>query len=389
MSDSQFTALLGSFVNDTSPSDEITWDIPQLLRTAEEQILLPVLAYENKCRPLFDNRNVCNRLDKILYNAVVTNLNRFAAFDELSEKLTEHGIAHMPVKGYYLRKLYPVQELRTFRDIDLLIHHEDRQKVHKLMLSLGYTVKENWEPTYTYVNDVECYEIHTNLMDGNLDDRANLQAYFDTAWEYAVIDDGLRYRPDDDFHFIYTVCHLAKHLYGGGAGMRMYLDTALFIKNKDDSLNWQNISNEFEALGLSDFFHTVMNACRVWFGIKTVCVLPEPDKEALDKLLSYTLDSDLFGHSRNHAVIELRNGKDETMSRSQVLLKMLFPSAADIESRYTFLKNRHYLLPIAWIVRLFVNLQLIPNRLGKMKQVAKADKNDVETYDGFMNRIGL
>ena len=85
----------------------------------------------------------------------------------------------MPVKGYYLRKLYPVPELRTFGDIDMLIHREDRQKVHELMLSLGYSVKQNWEPTYSYIKGAEYYEIHTNLMDGNLDNRADLKAYFD------------------------------------------------------------------------------------------------------------------------------------------------------------------------------------------------------------------
>lgn len=389
MSDTQFPRLLHSFVQDTPPEPDSLWNIPRLWRTAAEQNLLPVLAYENKRWKLFDDPNVCRQLDGLLYGTVAANLNRCVDFETLSASFTAHGIAHMPVKGYYLRKLYPTPELRTFGDIDLLIHPEDRQKVHELMLSLGYTVKQNWEPTYSYIKDAEYYEIHTNLMDGNLDGRTDLQAYFDAAWAHAEPDDGLRFRPKDDFHFIYTVCHLAKHLYGGGAGLRMYLDVALYIKHKDDSLHWQAIAGEFTTLHLVDFFHIVMNACRVWFGTKTICPLPEPDTEALDRLLSYTLDSDLFGHSRDHAVIELRNEKDEAPSRSRVLRKMLFPPAAEIESRYTFLRNRHWLLPLAWLVRLFANLRLIPNRICQMKQVTKTDKASVETYDGFMRRIGL
>ena len=78
-------------------------------------------------------------------------------------------------------------------------------------------------------------------MDGNLDNRADLKAYFDAAWRYAEPDDGLRYRPASDFHFIYAVCHLAKHLYGGGAGLRMYLDIALYMKNESARLNMENI----------------------------------------------------------------------------------------------------------------------------------------------------
>ncbi len=389
MSDTQFSLILRSFVQDTPPVPDELWNIPHLWQTAAEQNLLPVLAYENKRWKLFDDPNVCRRLDGLLYGTIAANLNRCVDFETLSACFTEHGIAHMPVKGYYLRRLYPTQELRTFGDIDLLIHPEDRQKVHDLMLSLGYTVKQNWEPTYSYIKDAEYYEIHTNLMDGNLDGRADLQAYFDAAWAHAVPDDGLRFRPADDFHLIYTVCHLAKHLYGGGAGLRMYLDVALYVKHKDDRLNWQAITGEFAALHLIDFFRTVMNACRMWFGMETVCPLPEPDVEALDRLLSYTLDSDLFGHSRDHAVIELRNEQQTTTSRGRVLRKMVFPSAAEIEPRYTFLKNRHGLLPLAWLVRLFANLHLIPSRMRQMRQVAKTDRASVKTYDGFMRRIGL
>ena len=389
MSDTQFPLLLRSFVQDIPPEPGALWNIPHLWRTAAEQNLLPILAYENKRWKLFDDPNVCRQLDGLLYGTVAANLNRCVDFETLSTSFTEHGIAHMPVKGYYLRKLYPTPELRTFGDIDLLIHPEDRQKVHDLMLSLGYTVKQDWEPTYSYIKDAEYYEIHTNLMDGDLDGRTDLQAYFDAAWAHAVPDDGLRFRPEDDFHFIYTVCHLAKHLYGGGAGLRMYLDVALYVKHKDDSLHWQAIVGEFVALHLAEFFYTVMNACCVWFGTKTICPLPEPDTEALDRLLSYTLDSDLFGHSRDHAVIELRNEKDEVSSRRRVLRKMLFPPASEIESRYTFLQNRHCLLPLAWLVRLFANLRLIPGRIRQMKQVTKTDKARVESYDGFMRRIGL
>ena len=389
MSDTQFPLLLRGFVQDAPPEPGIPWNIRQLWRTAAEQNLLPVLAYENKRRKLFDDPEVCRRLDGLLYGTVAANLNRCAAFDALSARLTEQGIAHMPVKGYYLRRLYPEPELRTFGDIDLLIHPEDRQRVHELMLSLGYTVKQDWEPTYSYIKAAEYYEIHTNLMDGDLDGRADLRAYFDAAWEHAVPDGGLRFRPEDDIHFIYTVCHLAKHLYGGGAGLRMYLDAALYIKHRDGSLNWQAIAGEFAALRLTEFFRTVMNACRVWFGTETSCPLPEPDTEALDRLLTYTLDSDLFGHSRDHAVIELRREKGEAPSRSRVLWRMLFPPAAEIESRYTFLQNRHWLLPLAWLVRLFANLRLIPSRIRQMRRVTKTDKASVETYDGFMRRIGL
>ena len=91
----------------------------------------------------------------------------------------------------------------------------------------------------------------------------------------------------------------------------MYLDIALYIKNESARLNMENIEREMAALQLTGFFHTLMNACSAWFGTECGCSLPPPDEAAIKKLLCYTLDSDLFGHSRDHAVIELRNSKSK------------------------------------------------------------------------------
>ena len=385
----QLICLLRSFVQESAPESAAPWNTAALWQSCGQQNLLPVLAYENKRWKLFDDTKACQQLDGILYGAVVGNLNRRVDFETLSKALSEHGIAHMPVKGYYLCRLYSLPELRTFGDIDILIHKADRQAVHALMQSLGYTVDHDWEPTYSYRKGAEFYEIHTNLMDGNLDGRTDLQAYFSSAWEHAEPDECLRFKPALDFHLIYTVCHLAKHLYGGGAGLRMYLDVALYIKHFDETLNWGKITDEFTTLHLMDFFCTVVNACRIWFGIETICPLPEPDAETLDALLSYTLDSDLFGHSRDHAVVRLRNAAEENPSKVQLIRRMLFPAADEISARYTFLQRCPWLLPIAWIVRLFTNLKRIPLQLHAIHGVNAADPGKVDFYDSFMQKLGL
>lgn len=385
----QLISLLRSFVQESAPEPAAPWNAAALWQSCVRQNLLPILAYENKRWKLFDDPKVCQQLDGLLYGAVAGNLNRRLDFETLSRSLSQRGIAHMPVKGYYLRELYPLPELRTFGDIDILIHEADRQKVHALMQDLGYAVDHDWEPTYSYHKDAELYEIHTNLMDGNLDGRAALQDYFSSAWDHAEPDAELRFRPAPDFHLIYTVCHLAKHLYGGGAGLRMYLDVALYVRHFDKTLNWEKITEEFTALRLMDFFCTVMNACRVWFGMETVCPLPGPDAETLDMLLSYTLDSDLFGLSRDHGVIHLRNAAEEKTSKARTIRRMLFPPADEIASRYTFLQRCPWLLPTAWVVRLLANLKRIPLQLHAIRGVSAADPDEVSSYDSFMQKLGL
>lgn len=385
----QLIGLLRDFAQGSESGLCVQGDATVLLTQTAQQNLMPILTYENKRKRIFSDEELSRQLDGLLHAAVAGSLRRCTAFESLSYTFTERGIEHMPVKGYYLRELYPVPELRTFGDIDILIRPTDRKKAHELMRELGYQTGNDWEPTYSYRKGEEHYEIHTNLMDGNLDDRADLRAYFDTAWEHAEPDEGLRRRPTADFHFIYIICHLAKHLYSGGAGLRMYLDAALFVRRFDSLLDWNAIRNEFATLRLDKFFDTVMNACRCWFGTETMCPLPEPNEKRLMELLSYTLSSDLFGHSRDHAIVQLRNEGEQSSARGKALLRELFPPASALEPRYTFLRRSRLLLPLAWVVRPFVNLKLIPKRLRHMNRLATTDDENVKSYDDFISGIGL
>ena len=291
----------------------------------------------------------------------------------------------MPVKGYYIRELYPVKELRSFGDIDILIHEKDRKRCDSLMKSLGYTVKNDWEPTYSYIKDDEYYEIHTNLFDVRLKDRADMTEYFSSAWLHAKKDSGLRFVPDTEFHLIYIICHLAKHLSTGGAGIRMYLDVALYILRYDSVISWERTEEEFKKLGLERFFHTVLSAVNEWFYVKASCDF-ENFGEELSELLEFTLDSDIFGHSRDNSTIKLRG---EERSKKRTALKILFPPAEQLENRYTFLKRSRLLLPLAWIVRVFKNFGLIPKKIKELVNLKKAEISEVESFDSFMREIGL
>ena len=381
----QLICLLRSFVQESAPESAAPWNIAALWQSCAQQNLLPVLAYMDRRWAFLSDGPVRGRLNGVLYGTLAASAERCARFEALSAALTAEKLPHLPVKGYYLRECYPVPELRTFGDIDILIRPEDRTHTDDLMKRLGYTPLQNWEPTYAYQKDLEHYELHTNLMDAALDGRADLQAYFAHAWEHAAAETGLRFRPAPEFHFVYLVCHLAKHLYGGGAGVRMYLDLALFLRRYDSTLDWAWITEAFASLRLTDFFCTALNACRVWFGSETVCPLPEPDMAALQALQDYTLGADLFGHLRDHTAVQLHRQS----SRRGALRRMLFPPAEQIEARYTFLQKRRWLLPLAWLVRVIANLRLLPQRLRELRRIARADERQTRSYAQFMASIGL
>lgn len=376
--------LLRAFIYGEEPKLSGKSNIEELLKFAYRQKLLGIFAYMNKRWSLFDSEKA-KSLDAAYYSALFESTVRCSKFLKLSEFLSENKIEHMPVKGYYIRELYPVKELRGFGDIDILIHEKDRKRCDSLMKSLGYTVKNDWEPTYSYIKDDEYYEIHTNLFDVRLKDRADMTEYFSSAWLHAKKDSGLRFVPDTEFHLIYIIYHLAKHLSTGGAGIRMYLDVALYILRYDSVISWERTEEEFKKLGLERFFHTVLSAVNEWFYVKASCDF-ENFGEELSELLEFTLDSDIFGHSRDNSAIKLRG---EERSKKRTALKILFPPAEQLENRYTFLKRSRLLLPLAWIVRVFKNFGLIPKKIKELVNLKKTEISEVESFDSFMREIGL
>ena len=330
--------------------------------------------------------NVDEKLTELLYRTIYISANRFADFESLSQRLSEEGIAHMPVKGWYIKELYPIPELRTFGDIDILIRREDRERSNSLMLQSGYKTKQDWEPSFSYQKGNEYYELHTELIDAELNSAPGLADYFSKAWEYAVNDGGERYRLKPEYHFIYIVCHLAKHLYTSGAGIRMYLDIALALKKKSGELDFEFIRCEFERLGLGKFYATVVASVNDWFGIGIDVGTELIDKSVTDRLLGYTLDSDLFGKSRDHTLITLRNTE---LTKGEVIRRALFPDAQTLEKRYTFVKGRKWLVPAALAMRVFKNSGRINSKLSDIKKLSDADYDDVDDYDRFISSVGL
>ena len=380
------TDLLSAFVRGERPQGA---DPAQLLPTAQMQNLLPLLAYMNKKWKLFSDETLNTRLSRQLRQTLLIHTQRYCAFEELSEALSSAGIDHMPVKGWYLRHLYEVPELRTFGDIDVLIRREDRRKAHELMLSLGYTVKTDWDPTYTYQRGAELYELHTNLMDASLDDRSDLPAFFADAWRHAVPRQGRCFEPEISFHFLYTLCHLAKHLYAGGAGLRMYLDAALFLQHRGGELDAGLIRREMGALKLEGFLNTVLTCCESWFGVTAPWDFPRV--EAAGELLDYTLDADLFGKLRDKSTVEARNRRRDSGSdgRADAVKRILFPPYEALVKRYTYIEGRRWLIPVALVHRAAVNVRSLADRANRIHAISRTTREDVDTYDDFMKRIGL
>ena len=313
------------------------------------------------------------------------------SMESLIGVLKANDIDHLLFKGYVVRDLYTVPELRTFGDIDFAIKLKDRQKCDELMRQNGYQLLENWEPVYVYESAIEHYEVHTELLDSNLNEKADYRQYFKDFWEHALKKDERTYVLEPEYHLIFLLMHIAKHLYGSGAGIRMYLDIAFYIRKYRQTIDWKRFKSEIDSLKLSKFVNTVFTAVQEWFDIESPVSLEKPDDDFTERFLTFTLNGGVFGfEDKSSALTQLRkNTSEDSVSRTKTLLNRAFPPVRNMEARYTYLQTKPWLLPAAWVHRFFKKKNTTGEYLKESRELLSFDENEVLKMKQLYDEIGL
>ncbi|MBQ2854015.1 MAG: nucleotidyltransferase family protein [Oscillospiraceae bacterium] len=383
--------LLGAYIRKETPEISADADWQKLIQLAQIHSVTGILGYMTMKHPICPDAQAAAFLRSGCRNTVARFAQRSIQAEALSKTLEQAGIDHILMKGYVLRELYPVPELRTFNDIDIVIRPADRQRSDELMVSMGFQRHTDWEPVYSYFRGNELYEIHTEIMEVDVSDRADYKGYFRNMWEHAepVSPHSFRFTPE--FHFLYLLTHIAKHVHGSGAGIRMYMDVAVFVQHYGKRLDWTWIREQLRLLKLEAFAGTVLTAAESWFGVSCPMEHGTPDQEVMEQFLAFTMEAGTFGHhNRDEALTALKHGgQAEPVSRLHHLLRETFPKAQTIESRYTYLQDKPWLLPAAWVHRLVKNRDKLGLRTRKMKNIISADETEVWELRKLMGDIGL
>lgn len=380
--------VLKSFICEEKLNFDTELDWNELMRLAQIHSVTGILGYMAMQSPCERTAQYADRLKKQCFANIAVYAQRTKKADELFEKLTEAGIDHLLFKGYVVRDYYPMPELRSYGDIDFLIRAEDRKRCHALMLEQSFEVGDDWEPVYSYHNNFELYEIHTEVMEIDVSDKADYRGFFGTAWEHTDKVGEHSYRLTPEIHFLYLLTHIAKHIRSSGAGIRMYMDIAVFVKHFGDSIDWQYIDSKLCELGLKELANMALTISEKCFGVQSPIELRKIEDETFKNFLDYTLDGGVFGHvGRDKGLNTLKNAGDK--SRAATVMGRIFPSAETIERRYTYLQGRHWLLPVAWVHRVFKNRDLWGKRAEEVRSIIKTDEEEIEKLKQIYKEIGL
>ena len=390
-----YLAILKSFIYDEAPELSGEAAPGKLYNLANVNSMAGILCYTFMRYPGLTDERLRGFFRGQCLTTVATYVDRAEKMKELIVKLDEAGIDHLVFKGFVLRDYYPMPELRAFGDIDFAIRAEDRRSCDELMRSLEYEVKTDWEPVYAYVKEKEYYEVQTNVMAVNVSDKSDTADYFSRFWENAVpcgSFSGHTYVFRPEYHFLYLLAHIAKHISGSGAGIRMYLDLAFFIRHFGKSLDWKWVGGELEKLALADFANTVLNALKVWFGVESPLALRPLDEGILEDFLEFTLEGGTFGfNGRDRSVVYLKEQDpgEESVSRVRTILWHAFPPIGELNDRYTYLQKCPWLLPAAWAHRLIDSRKEWGRYVDNTKKIISADPEEVLKLKRIYKEIGL
>ena len=169
----------------------------------------------------------------------------------------------------------------------------------------------------------------------------------------------------------------------------MYLDIALYIKQYRNDSNWNYILEQLEILDLKRFFYTVCSVCAEWFNVSPPCEIERIDQETMEQFTELTLKGGLFGFAGVSDVEAVIKQAGQSESKAHVIFNQIFPHTNELQTRYKYLYKHKWLLPVAWIDRIFRNRKLITKRVHTAVDIVTADESELESIRELKNKTGL
>jgi len=375
--------ILSAFVNGRAPKITTEYDAKKLYDLAKAQSVSGIVGYMLHKYGIEDIISGDKRF-ALTFNKIVTQLVRSEVYAcKLLKKLSREQIPHIIFKGLVVKDCYPVPELRTYGDVDLIIRKEHIEKTHKLMCNSGYEWKlMDGGEVYSYRKGTEHYEIHTTLNS----EKTKLSESMKNFWSFVKLREGFTYEFENEFHLCYLISHIEKHVYGSGAGVRMYLDIALFLNKYKDSLDFDKVREILRECQLEKFYDTVLYLCVRWFA-SNVKPVNEPDEKLYEEFCRYTLKGGVFGqqNKENNTHNEVRRAIGK-QSKFLLILSHIFPPYREVRRMYPFFNGKPYLLPVGWVVHFFK----ASKRSGfkNIRTIASADMQKAKNENELLEKIG-
>ncbi len=286
-------------------------------------------------------------------------------FLTLYKYLRSRGLHPMLIKGLVCRDLYPQPDHRLSSDEDLLVDSREFSACQQALADYGMLSGggDAYEVPYTKAGTPLYIELHRSLFPPENEAYGDLNRYFSDIHSRAVPitiqGTQLLTMPATD-HLFYLILHAFKHFLHSGFGIRQVCDICLFAESYGGHVDWERLLDNCRAVRAHLFASAIFRIGRKHLGFTSAGMHLPAVWKALkvdeNLLLEDLLDAGVYGsssknrqHSSSMTLNAVAAGKK---GRSARLLRTVFPQARDLQGRFPYLKEKPWLLPMAWAQRL-------------------------------------
>lgn len=310
-----------------------------------------------------------NTVQTVMAQAVKTQ-----EFLELSAHLRQENLRPLVVKGIICRNLYPKPDYRFSGDEDVFCGENQFKNCHKAMVAFGMepcsSSLESYEVPYRKADGTLYIELHKTLFSSDSDIFSDCNRLFDHAFDQAV-DIEINGIPvatmSHTDHMLYLILHAFKHFLHSGFGIRQVCDMVLFANRYGENVDWKYVLKKCRGIRADKFAAAIFEIGRKHLNF-------DPDRAhypqfwreisvEIDPILEDLLCGGIYGasdrsrvHSSNMTLNAVSADKKGRKVKGNVFFT-IFPPAKSLENRFSYLHKKPFLLPIAWISRIFAYLK--------------------------------
>lgn len=338
------------------------------------------------------------------HTLMFTQIQKTAQFLNLYRTLQAHEITPLVVKGLVCRELYPNPDLRLSSDEDLLVAEADFEKAIEVLKSCGLKPRVEVENVDAVdeiglISDdgLSYIELHKYLFAPDSDSLGDFNTFFADSFERCVsmqVQGTTIYTMEPGMHLFYLICHALKHFLHSGFGIRQVCDIVMFANTYGSEIDWQKLLKDCRALHAETFTAAIFKIGEKYltFDAGRACYPVEWQKIKIDEteLLLEILESGIYGNSsmsRRHSAkmtLEAAASVKKGKKAGNTILSAAFPAAKDLEGRYPYLKEKPYLLPLAWTSRIATyHKETKAMRNNSVAEAVKIGKQRIELLEKY------
>lgn len=301
-------------------------------------------------------------------------------FLELNRKLRAAGVRVLVVKGIVCRSLYPNGDLRLSADEDLLVAPGHLEQAKAVLEEMGLFTTEQAPGAYEYpyraAGSPLYIELHAHLFPPESEAYGGWNEYFrqvfDRVEEMEIQGEPvLTMAPTD--HMLYLILHAFKHFLHSGVGVRQVCDIVRCADAWGCRVDWDTVMSRCREIRADGFLQAVLTVGQRHLGLNRQMPSEWPELD-VEPMLEDMLSGGLYGDSSrsrkqsSNMTLDAVAAEQQGKKQSSGVLGSLFPKAEKLEGRYPYLKERPWLLPVAWahrIVRYAGELKQAPGQAAE------------------------